>query len=323
MKKLILPLSLLLLSAACKKNADSDLDTSAQNTPAEQSSAAPPTDAPALEGEDPSAVENALGEFGLQSSLNVISEGSAPRHEIRFDLANMELGEFFVETLTETSIGGQTMKTPKMTIPMNFALVERKSDSLRVRMTTGKMRVDANPANAEEAAMAQMLQQSMDLQTSPDISFDIDGYGRTSNYEIHNESQNPLDEMVRQALDSSIAQVTAQLPSQAVGVGAEWTLSQTMNLGLPAPFTIVAKYKVREISADRVVADVTIERSQVTVPVDEANVMDMHLSAEGEVTFTATSPTPESEMRMLIEMNTNDPSMGVATTRVQTTIHRN
>lgn len=313
MKRLVLPLSLLFATVACKK--DASVGTEGASNAPEVVAPSTPDVVEAAPTVDPAADTPAV-----TSTLNIVSNGAEPRFPIRFNLADMEFGSFSTRTTSTTKIGEMEIATPTVVIPMTLSLVERKADAVRVRMTMGEMRVEANPSNPQHAMMAQAMMAQLNANSAADISYDMSAFGETSNFEFHNEAVNEIDANMRAALESSVGQVTSQLPRDPMGVGAEWRLEQSLAAGLPTPIRLEATYKVKEISAGRVVTDVTIPRTQMTVPVDESTVLDAFISAEGTVIFHEKSAVPEADIRMRMDMNTNEPTLGSATTHVRSVI---
>ena len=328
MKRLILPLAFALIaSTSCKKKDEAPTDADASsNVPALEADAAEAAGvAPDADTEEADAGAGAgaainPSEFSFRSELAVRDTGRAPRYDLRFDLENMQFGSYTIRTATSTQMGGVSIDPPPMIMPVTMELVERRADALRILMKTGDVRFDVDPSNPMHEPLAQQMTATLQA-GQPDASFDLHADGSSSNFEVHGEAENELDAAVREAIQSSVSQITAQLPQEPVGVGAQWAIVQSIDVGLGQPVTITLVYSVRAIERGRAELDVRIDKSDLSLEVAEGTTVTMTLEGEGSTTFVSTSPIAEATLQMRMEMDTGDPNMGRAQSTISTTVH--
>lgn len=259
------------------------------------------------------------------AGYELLEAGAEPRRLLRYDLDNIQRSRAEVRVLSEADLSADGQALPSMTIPemvMEFTVsdIERlDGDLVRARVASDTMRFEAPENDPQAAQIAQMLNQQMgDISYSGSMNMNSAGQPSDVEFEINGESA--MAEQMRSNLYSTLDQLATQLPSEPVGIGARWRVTQSVSEGMPFPITTSAIYTLEESEGTRVVLGVTLEEmetpevvndpatgEELPVEIDELSVrgqgqLTTHLDrllGEGTMELTVTmdmevtSPTPQ------------------------------
>lgn len=267
----------------------------------------------------------AQNELAAEPQLELLDEGIAPKKRLRFAPALNRRTEIFTMTMDmdmAMSIEGEGKRAIDMPpIEIAFEVEVEKVDSngdIHANFSCSRADVVAQPDTPPR--LVRVLQREMQKMVGFSSSFIMDSQGRAKaiDFIIPDGIEPNLRQMFEQTM-SSLSDISAPMPAQAVGVGAKWRVSMSPTLnGISMNQT--ATYEVANIQGNLITLNTSVEQEadaqSMTLPGlpanATANLKSLDGSGRGEVTMDLTKIVPisgnmsmDSNSEMLVQMRDN------------------
>lgn len=337
MHKKFLILFLILLIVGCKKADDSaedrqasaseesdvetdapsaDLEVDTAEDPAAQNDAqdgepsqddAPDADAPEA-AEAPADPSDASGASSSKQTMKVTSYGQKPRRVLQYDLERVKEQSVRVRTDVDTEIEGQKMLVPRLVQIMHTKALEPKGDVLRLTLESEKASYEARIQDDPMHDMILESMQQMTDMTALTFAYDIDRFGNAKNMKIlSSEWATPeVEEMITGQMD----QMTHGFPSEAVGKGATWTTTSSLNMGGELTMDANVHYTLTAVDAKGATLDVRYDVPNLSQAMNvegaENAVMRGKLKGKGTMTVRFDQLFPMADQTIDLDMTVED-----------------
>lgn len=268
--------------------------------------------------------------LAVDANIEMITTGTGAKQELRFQpqVGSTQTVDFIMKMSMEMS-GPMPMKMdlPGMKLGMRTAVtsVAPNGDitySLEI-IDSGVMGEGGDP-NARA-----MMEQQVKTMVGTKATITVDNMGYTKNADFQPPAGAPPELVAN--LQKSMDGSSAPLPSEAVGVGAKWKLSQNVEEnGLNVKQTAI--YEVTKLTADSVVLTLAIDQTATPGPIDDpklppgavANLDKLAGNGKGTTTLAFGHPmVMDADLDLVIKTTMTmsmkaDPAMGIPTDQSQT-----
>ena len=200
----------------------------------------------------------------IQTKVELLNPGAAPRQQLRFTPpAKTRQNSKITMRMDMTAVQGQQRRSISpppmvMTIATEVTKVETNGDiHLRLAYTGADVLPDANTPAPFIAAMRNYLKTLVGLQNT----FVIDSSGslkKVTNINLP-ASLDPNAKRLLEQISSSLQQITAPIPKEAVGVGAKWRTTQDITFNGIA-LTQVTLYEIVNLQGNVVMLKAAIQQ---------------------------------------------------------------
>ncbi len=204
----------------------------------------------------------AAGPAAAEPTLALVDAGAQPRQALRFHPApgSTEQVRMTMEMATEMAMGGMAMpamKIPAMILDLDVEVLEIEADGdIRYRFTIADTSVGSgDDIGADVAAAMSAAMQPLEG-TSGEVTVSPTGVGRDATL---TPSAGADPQMVAD-MRKSMANASAPLPEEPVGVGARWTLTTDMNEG-GLQLQQVATYELVELTDTAITLRIDLNQS--------------------------------------------------------------
>ncbi|RME26811.1 MAG: hypothetical protein D6798_05905 [Deltaproteobacteria bacterium] len=255
-----------------------------------------------------------------EPSLALVDPGAEPRRPLRFHPApgTTEQVRMTMEMASQMAMGGTTMpamKIPPMILDLDLEVLEIEADGdIRYRFTIADTGVGAGDDVGTDVVTAMSAAMQPLEGTSGEVTVSPTGVSRDATL---TPSAGADPQMVAD-MRKSMANASAPLPEEPVGVGARWTLTSDMNEG-GLQFQQVASYELVELTDTTITLRVDVQQSaepQAFAPdglPPGATAVLSHMGSKGSgstvLRFDRVMPT-RSDMQMHTDMTVNLQAQG-------------
>lgn len=251
--------------------------------------AEPPEPAPPAGG----APAPAKGPPAIRFTL--VEKGAEPRAELRYKLKTPAKDRYEIVNVVKTRTGDAahlTVQTTTMTGDWSLEGLDEKGFA-RARMGIGEMKLDM-PGQPSAGSPLEGLRMHVGGKVSPlggwtDVEFAVD--------------EDPSGQMkaamapMMDSMTQMMGQITAQFPTEPVGVGAKWTMEVTVAM-LGMSIATKADVTLASWSGDAVVLTQAstggVKDQTLQMPGIEAKVLDMSVTGTGSTTIDLTRALPDA-----------------------------
>lgn len=258
---------------------------------------------------------------GSRSEITILDAGAEPRRQLRyqFDAGSSESAAMDMNINMTMSMGGiqiPQMEMPTIRLVVDLGQVETSADgTARYEFEIGSMELADNAGS--DPALANAVRAS--LGQVPSIS----GWARINSRGVTLDGGvnlgDGIDPQLSQVFDSaeqSLQQMSAPLPQEPVGVGAEWRVVQDIESG---GFNVsqTASYTIIEMNGDNVTLDVAITQTALAQVVEMpgmpagtgANLDSLESTGAGsmQIDLARFMPTSSLNMSMAIALGISAP----------------
>ncbi len=259
---------------------------------------------PAEESSTTVATEERPADFADAAVVTVLDQGDEPRVELRLQIQPGQAEVMVIDQVQEITqtIGGQTAPSVG---PIGMVIEQQLTASpageglltYTSLVTSATLSDDVNPLIASE------LQAALDDMSGISTQSVVDDRGRVLSSEV--DGLGGIDPVVANTMEqlSSNSQFAHPLPEEPVGVGAQWEVTQVLELnGLDVEQ--VTAYEV--LSIDGTVVELALASEQIVQPGDElvaegitATVVSWEGISSASITYDLTSMVPTSNAQLV------------------------
>ena len=283
-----------LLLAAC----DGDADDDGADVDAVPEADDGGSDAPADEDQEPAAPG------GEAAQVELLDPGAEPREEVRFAYAEGDLTTATISTVTEilaSEVDGEDAgqaDVPPIAIDIDVEVevltVDDSGAELRVASTGARVGDQQGPSELDDATHDQ-LEDELDDLTEFEVTYRIDDRGRASDVALD------LDVPGLEGLGDQLDDLAAPLPTEPVGEGATWSVTQATDAGVGPTINQTTVYELVSRDGDTVelAAAITGDAEPGELEVPQAAGQDLRfevvrvdLEGSGDLTLDLSSPFP-------------------------------
>lgn len=294
----------LLLTTGCskknKKNAPSQ-----EPVPVEDASTTEDAQAPVDEAD---SQEKVAAEKGVvEPTIRVINNGQEPRKMLVYDLQNMKKADYQSVTDVTNKVQDLTIVTPRVRQTISVESFEPQGDALRVTLRLHKATFEKL---SDDPLHLQTLQ-AMEAQggLSGTIAYNFNQYGNISAFSaVDTEADNAQDlVMLLNAFAANMEQLSAVLPREALGVGAEWTQTIDFKMDGQLSMDLTMHYTLEAVHDDHVTVTFTSDIPELgkairiendNLPGDGLVEGSMHSKGTMDIYFDQLYPTSSQTMDM-------------------------
>ncbi len=298
-------------SAAPAASAESAPSASASQAAVASASAAPVASAaPAASAGAKTPPTGSAGKAGASGTeVKLLSPGAAPRHKLRYRLAQGKIEKFKLTSATSMTIhlAGRAMPAPAIPTLEMLATIQVGSvspDGVAKRdLRIQKVQL-ANPDKVP-SAVRHSVEDSLGEMAKLKGHDEIDSRGRllTSKLDTSGLDDGQVKQMM-QAMATAFGEVSAPFPAEAVGKGARWQVStEVEQMGMK--MKQVATYTLEKLDGDHGTTRIELEQSapgsRIQIPGVPLNVdselLGMSGTGKGEIQFDLTHSLPEGHIQ--------------------------
>ena len=247
-----------------------------------------------------------------QRVTQVTNAGSAPRKKLRL-AASTSTRQHSTFTITmQLQLDANDITVPTTEEPVTLAVTSTCPQGFIYQATYQKPRVDPSAANAST------YQGQIDKMTGMMLVVAVDRYGNTvdsdlskvPNYDLG--GTNPLNSI------SDFNQATVGLPTEAVGVGAQWTARRTISIG-PARITFTAGYELLAETGNVITVSSTVSEAgkpySETIQGHKVTVESLTASGHGTLQMDLSKPigTGNIDLETTTKISADDGSRSTTT----------
>jgi hypothetical protein len=242
--------------------------------------------------------------FVLAQPVLVVQDyGAAPRQELRYKFTTGPARQATMNMQMTMSMGGQqapAMAIPTIRVPVSMRTIEVLADgSARYEFEMGEVGLAEDGA----PALAQSLGASLGEIGGLTGWGWVDARGNTldGGFSQPTGASSQANQMMG-SIQGQIQQLSAPFPAEAVGVGARWQLTSTLQLA-GATVSQTAEYTLMAHDGDRVELNVTVTQAAPTAAAGmpaaaQAALSGSESTGSGKMTVDLSHAVPTSEMTM-------------------------
>jgi hypothetical protein len=257
--------------------------------------------------------------------VEVLDEGDGPKQELRFAIPSGEVSTVTLTLVTEIrqtqGDASQSAKTPPIEFPIEATTTEvSPQGDMTIGYSYGEARIEDDGSLSVDDL--DQIREQLDGVAGITGTITISPEGVLLDSTIDTSGVDPTTRRLLEQLSGQASQLTVPLPEPAVGEGARWAATSTLDAG-GITFRQTVRYALRDLDGEKVTLDVRVSqrarRQEIDAPGGSGvELLGSRAEGRGKTVIDLTVPLPTSS-NISLEQNQRLRAQGEALSQRATT----